>query len=300
MRIWVTGASGYSGSFFIKVLRESDPDCEIHALDISEDNRVGSKFFHKVNILDLPRLVALAKEYPPTHVMHFAACLFADDFTRLWDVNVQGTANLLFAFSGAGLSGVRTVVVGSAAEYAPSNGFAIKEDHLLRPSSDYGRSKVAQSALALALGKQLGQHITVARTFNLIGPGISEDLVPGAFLKRFMVNKRGNITICNPEAIRDFIDIRDAVRAYRVLLLRAQAGNVFNVCSGKGTSIRDLALQFAAAMNWRGQLQFVSDNEDPKASVVVGDRSKIDTLVGTEARLSIDESIADMIGCCAR
>jgi GDP-4-dehydro-6-deoxy-D-mannose reductase len=126
--------------------------------------------------------------------------------------------------------------------YQPSPG-AIAEDHLLVPPNPYGLSKLAQELLALRSIPD-GITVRVARAFNHIGPRQGPFFAASGFARRIADIERGRwapeISVGNLDAQRDLTDVRDTVRAYRLILERGLAGRPYNVCSGRAVTIRHL------------------------------------------------------------
>ena len=114
----------------------------------------------------------------------------------------------------------------------------IREETPLRPASPYAVSKVAQGALALLYGPAGGMRVVLTRTFHHTGPGRGEAFAESSFARQIAEIEAGLrppvLKVGNLEAVRDFADVRDVVRAYWMLLEKGEAGRAYNVCSGRG------------------------------------------------------------------
>jgi len=186
------------------------------------------------------------------------------------------------------------VTVGSAAEYSNISSRRIREDHSAGGNSPYGRTKWAQSTLSLAFGAEAGMKVMVARTFNLIGPGIPQTLVPGALCAQF-TNGEKEVKVGNLKPERDFIDIRDAVAAYWAICEKGIPGNIYNVSTGKTASIKTLVDLFRKCSTVPKTIrQETARSRKNDFSRVCGDNSKLLKL-GCRPRISLKQSVSDML-----
>ncbi len=291
--VWITGAAGFSGKHLVRFLRELPRPLRLVGLDLRPTAPEGLDFYAQVDLGDAAKLSELASAQPPDYVIHLAGLLPPAAEADLWRVNVTGTLNLLHALKHRG-SSVRFVTVGSAAEYTDLSARRVREEHSAGGNSPYGRTKWAQSTLALAFGEQSGMKVMVARTFNLVGPGTPQSLVPGALCAQFSngheVVKVGNLA---PE--RDFIDIRDAVAAYWTICQKGKPGSIYNVCTGKTASIRTLVELFRKCSPSPRRIQHDSERSRKNDSNrVCGDNRKLLAL-GCRARISLKQSVCDML-----
>jgi hypothetical protein len=138
----------------------------------------------------------------------------------------------------------RVLLVSSAEVYGRvAAGAPIAEDRPLRPATAYALSK-ACAELAGHRAAARGARIVIVRPFNHIGPGQSDDYVASAFARQLARIEAGSqppvLRVGNLEAVRDLTDVRDAASAYVAILERAPDGAVYNVTSGRATSVRQL------------------------------------------------------------
>lgn len=136
------------------------------------------------------------------------------------------------------------VLAGSSAVYAPvATPSVLTEDARIGPVTMYGRAKAAVEALAAAHSRERGLRYTVARLFNLIGPGQRAGMLLPDWMAQFAAVLDGGATRLHVRALdraRDFVDVRDAAAALITLVAREGTGEVFNICSGDAVSLRDL------------------------------------------------------------
>ena len=210
-------------------------------------------------------------------------------------VNVEGTLNVLDACQEAGVG--RVLVVGSAEEYGDGAGNtkAFTEESPLRPVSPYGVSKVAAEYLGLQAFLSAGLGTVMTRSFNHTGPEQSPDFVVPALAMRIAQAERvgsNEIDVGRLDSEREFNNVRDVVRAYRLLMVRGSAGSVYNVCSGVAYSIAELARRLMDLST-----RILTLRQDPsltraaEPSRVVGDPAKLKADTGWEPEFSLDETL---------
>jgi GDP-4-dehydro-6-deoxy-D-mannose reductase len=241
----------------------------------------------------------------PDRIVHLAAQSSPQDS---WNdpagtirTNVLGLLNLLEAVRKRALS-PRILVVGSAEEYGrvDARELPVGEDTPLRPATPYAVSKVSQGYLALqyALAFQMG--IIRTRTFHHTGPGRGEAFAESSFARQIAEIEAGRrpavIAVGNLEAVRDFSDVRDVVRAYWALLDHGNAGEVYNVCSGKGIRLRDLLRELIEAAGVDVELRVDSDRLRPSdIPALVGDPTRLRDATGWAPRVPLSETLRDLL-----
>jgi GDP-4-dehydro-6-deoxy-D-mannose reductase len=278
----------------VKFLRTVRERLWIVGIDIKPVAHRGLDVCHRLDITNETKLRKLVREEPPDRVIHLAGVLPPSAEPDLWRVNVAGTLNLLQALAGTKTSALRFVTVGSVAEYANFPKGRIREDHSTGGNSPYGRTKWAQSTLALAYGEECGIKVMVARTFNLIGPGTPLSLVPGALCAQFL-NGETEVKVGNLKPERDFIDIRDAVAAYWAICEKGTAGNIYNVCTGKTASIKALVELFRKCSPTTKRVQQeATRSRKNDINRVCGDNRKLLAL-GCRPKMSLKQSVCDML-----
>jgi GDP-4-dehydro-6-deoxy-D-mannose reductase len=192
--------------------------------------------------------------------------------------------------------------VGSAEEYGPvgPEEMPIREDAPLRPASPYAVSKVAQGALALLYGPAGGLRVVLARPFHHTGPGRGEAFAESSFARQIAEIEAGRqppvLKVGNLEAVRDFADVRDVVRAYWMLLEKGAAGAAYNVCTGRGRRIRDLLDRLLAASSARVEVRVDPERLRPSdVPAQVGDPSRLRAATGWEPRIPLERTLLDLL-----
>lgn len=239
MSILVTGASGFVGSHLLDYLRHNTSstcyglsrqhpdDAHMTCCDMADDMRVAETM----------RLLK------PSMIFHMAGS-FSNDFVTDFQNNVLAARHLLDAVAAAELP-ARILLMGSAAEYGDLSREQnpVPETLALRPVSVYGWTKAAQTQLATLYASTYGLDVMVARTFNLLGRGMSDQLFVGNAQKQIdavLAGRTDRISFGSLDAERDYIDINDACALYYSIACNGVSGEVYNVGSGKAVSMRKL------------------------------------------------------------
>jgi GDP-4-dehydro-6-deoxy-D-mannose reductase len=206
-----------------------------------------------LDITDRAAVMARVTAERPDVVYHLAARSHVgqswEDGDLLTEVNVAGTDHVLEACIRAAVG--RVLVVGSAEQYGAvePDDLPVGESTPFRPITPYGASKVAAEESAFTAYRDHGLAVVCVRAFNHTGPGQSPTfLVPGLAARIAAAEHDGTdeITLGNMDPVRDFSDVRDVVRAYAFLAADGVPGEAYNVCSGHGVRVGDLAAELLA------------------------------------------------------
>jgi GDP-4-dehydro-6-deoxy-D-mannose reductase len=140
----------------------------------------------------------------------------------------------------------------------------------------------------------------LARTFNHTGPGRGAAFAESSFARQIAQIEAGRappvLMVGNLEAVRDFTDVRDVVRAYGALLEKGAAGAAYNVCCGRGRSMREMLEMLLAGSRTRVEVKVDPGRLRPSdVPVQVGDPSKLRTATGWEPRIPLDRTLADLL-----
>lgn len=291
--IWITGASGFSGGHLLKAVREA-MDARIIAVTNNTPKVEGADETVALDIVDTDQVAALARDFTPDGVFHLAGLMPPAGESDMFRVNVQGTYSLLCGLRASDALKPRVLITGSAAEYVPIQNGYYSEDCQIGGAVPYGRSKAAQTLLAQRTAEEFGLDVVVARPFNLIGPGLSNELVAGNICHQLAVGKT-TLKLGNVYTARDFVDVRDAVEAYISIYRNGQSFKSYNVCTGKATTITDLV--DAAAQVYGVGVDIQSDTALKKKqdfNVAYGNPEKTKAETGWFHRYSLNETFKSM------
>jgi GDP-4-dehydro-6-deoxy-D-mannose reductase len=217
-----------------------------------------------------------------------------------WTLNLGGSLNLLEAVKASGLK-PRVVLVGSGVCYGnPAPEFIpVSENCPLRPNNPYAASKAAVDLLGIEQYLAHGMDVVIVRPFNHAGPRQLPRYVLAGFafqVAEVEYGRRSYLEVGNLEIIRDFTDVRDVVRAYRLLGQSGQPGEIYNLGSGRGTKLADALEYLCSRSTTTVQVQVdamrVRSVDQP---LLVANASKLRAAVGWEPRYSIEQTLADML-----
>jgi GDP-4-dehydro-6-deoxy-D-mannose reductase len=293
MRVAVTGSSGFVGSHLVPYLRS-------HGDDVVTIDRTGTS---PVDVTDAAEVRQVLRSARPDAVYHLAAL---SHIGESWDapetvfrINAVGALNVLRACIDAGVE--RVLVAGSADVYGAvgPEDLPLTEESPIRPVTPYGASKAAADVLALQtyLGDGLGT--LRVRAFNHTGPGQGVSmLVPGLAQRIADAERTGGskIKVGHLDVVRDLSDVRDVVRAYRLLVELGTPGEAYNVCSGRGVSVRDVADAMLAMSE--APLELVVDPELVRTVDVprlVGSPAKLHEATGWEPEIPWEHTLEDVL-----
>jgi GDP-4-dehydro-6-deoxy-D-mannose reductase len=292
--IWITGASGFTGRHLVRYLRSLPDPGILVGLGRRRGEADHLDFFHTTDLTIPESLAGLVSVYPPDVVYHLAGLVPPAPEASLWHTNVGGTHHLLQSLSKAERHRPKIVIVSSAAVYLPS-GENFTEDHPAGGLSSYGRSKWSQEAVALAMARNRGLDVMIARPFNLIGPGLPVSLVAGNLCAQFREKSRRPVRIGRVSSQRDFVDVRDAVSAYHTIASRGESGRTYNVCTGRATRISTLLQHFQKAASCSRRVIVSPDaNRGGAVDRAVGNGDRLRAL-GWKPSFTLRRSVADML-----
>lgn len=219
-----------------------------------------------------------------------------------FQTNTTGPFNLLEA-ARRQAPAARVTLVSSATVYgmpASREDLPFTEASPTDPASPYGASKAAAEVLAAQYGRGFGIAVSVARVFNQIGPGQSDAQAPAEFARAIaMAEQRGDrefdLEIGHPESERDFTDVRDTARALTGILTGPETGT-FNVCSGTGVSLSDLAAGLAAHTPVRiGVARTPGKAHPADVPLVCGSATRLKEATGWQPEIPLWISLLDLL-----
>jgi GDP-4-dehydro-6-deoxy-D-mannose reductase len=219
------------------------------------------------DVTDYTALARMVRRARPDWIFHLAG-VTGGSRRSVFATNHRGTVNLLEAML-AERPGASAVVMGTSAEYGsvPRNQLPITESHACRPLTPYGASKHAATKAARRYSRR-GARVVVARPFNLIGAFMPPTLVLGTVMDQVRRAKAAGVrparVVIGPtDARRDFVTVDDVTAALVRMVQGPFWGEIFNLCTGKATSIRTLLGLVARSAGW--PVKFTRDRTAPKS-----------------------------------
>ncbi len=288
----VTGGSGFIGSAVVRealsrgcavtaLIRECEPIMDLDGLNsrvVDWDDRIG--------------FTEVLSEISPDVIVHCAgsSARGQEAVEAIYRANVGLVWTLLSAVTTA-CPTCGVVLLSSAAVYGPSPEVPTSEAAVLQPATHYGHSKVLAEGVARAFAEVEGVRAVVARPFNVLGPGEPA----GSVVERIAHQVAGDpgtarveVRLREVSSVRDFVDVDDVARALVAIGFHGEAGTAYNICSGRGVSIRDL-VECAVAVSGR-ESDLLVEQEDTVASVSIGRNDRLGQL-GWTPRIPLEESM---------
>ena len=313
VRTLVTGGGGFAGLHLLRELAASGSH-EVTATYIGEapaGDRLGPELARvewlPMDLTDPASVEDVVSRVRPRYVYHLAGqASVGSSFGAplvTWEVNATGTVRLLEALRASAGHSVRLLLVSSAEVYGavPVHDQPIAEDRAYAPLNPYGVSKAAAEIAAHQAGRAPGLEIVVARSFNHIGPGQDERFVMASMAKQLAAFGRvppgeREIRVGNLEVERDFLDVRDVARAYRVLMVSGAAAETYNVCSGRAVSLREVVERMVAASGTGARLTVDPARVRPADTPTLsGDNRRLRAL-GWAPEFELEETLSDLLG----
>lgn len=311
MRVVITGADGFVARYLIEFLQRVDPGDEILAM-VWENSpperwptaKPGLRVI-PIELRNAEQVGKIIEEVHPERVFHLAA---ASSVSRSWEqpaeiyqINIFGQLHLFEALRR--LPEMPRVIIASSAEIYGREGHGgrpIAETAPLRPLSPYALTKAAQDLQAQQYFDVFGMPTVRLRLFNHTGPGRPSHFVSSSFARQIAEIEMGLrpplMKVGNLRVARDFSDVRDVVRAWRLAAIAGVPGEAYNICSERATKIEDI-------------LQILLDQSEAKIEVEIdpsllrpgeipilfGDSSHFHADTGWKAEIPLEQTLADLL-----
>jgi GDP-4-dehydro-6-deoxy-D-mannose reductase len=319
MRALVTGASGFVGQWLCAALLERGDSVTGTTLDVGPDGRPPVRptlrdavRWERVDLRVRDDIAGVLDMVRPDVVFHLAGVTFVPaasaDPGQAYDVNVVASARLLAELGKRKVAGTldpAVLVVGSGEQYGRHDHPApLPESTDQWPLSVYGATKAAQEIAALQTWRGTGLRVVCTRSFNHTGPGQSPNLLVPALVRRALALRgadRPRLPIGNTTPIRDFLHVEDVIRAYLLLADRGTPGEAYNVASGTGRSVGELAALVLERVGVAAELEPAPEYIRPvDLPVLVGDSTRLREATGWRPRSGIEQAIDQLIDAASR
>lgn len=281
MKILITGGAGFVAGYLAAEMTSSCYDVWLSdCVDSDRQNYI------KADLIDSQDVRELVSSVKPDALIHLGAISFVPDADKdknlLQRVNVDGTENIL--------SAVLSVV--PQAKFL----FVSTAQVLMEHPSPYAMSKLAGERLLLDYCTK-GLNGMIARPANHTGPGQGTKFVVPAFIKQALEIKKGlrkNFTVGNLDSIRDFTDVRDIVRAYRLILEKGKSSEIYQIGSPARMPMRELLFHIARLAGVPACYEQDSSLWRPTDESLLLDTTSIESL-GWSATIPLSQTISDML-----
>ena len=261
-KLLITGASGFTGQHACEHFVKAGFDVTA----MTRNNAVNEQFrTEHCDLTDKLSVRNIVKEIKPDYLLHLAGHNHVGESwlhpVESFEANVLSTLYLIDALREENPS-CKIVVVGSALQIDPHN--------ITTLTHPYSLSKTLQVLIAQSWQVLYNMHISIAKPSNLIGPGKSNG-VCSIFAKN-IVDMEDNKTdkvlkVNNLQAQRDFVDVRDAVRAYEIILTKGELGEIYEIASGKSYSLLDIITNFKVLTDVKFKMESSNDQKEEKVAI---------------------------------
>lgn len=303
MKALVTGIHGFVGRHLGEfLLRKGVAVVGIQHIRKPKTTTSSPVKLYTCDLRDYNKLLSIIDDSKPDYVFHLAARNQVSNslasLRELFETNVLGTLHLLRAIQKSCRPKILIPISSAVYGFTPTRR-KITENRSLLPVTPYGVSKAAQELLAHQYAHE-GLKILIARNFNLIGPGQQETFVCSGLARQFVEIKRGlsraEIRVGNLKSRRDFCDVRDAVRAYWLLLQHGNLGDVYNICSERSYSIQTVLRALTKITGIKGNIVI----DSPRLKKVdipsqIGSYAKLMRHTGWRPEVALDQSLRDLV-----
>lgn len=296
-KVLITGGEGFVGNHLINYLL-NETDYEIVSTYFMEGTFKDKKNRVKFTKLDIRKqedVENLLEVQKPDYIYHlagisFVPASFANPFLT-HETNFLGTFNLYESIRKLSLD-TSVLFVSTSEVYGQVDDKIINEDKVLKPQNPYSVSKASAELLSYQYYKNYGLKIKIVRPFNHIGLGQNESFVIPNFVKQIVDIEKGLkkpiIEVGNLDAIRDFTDVKDIIRGYRLLVESGLNGEIYNLCQGQGQSIKEVLDILLSFSDKKIEIKFdekrMRPSDNPK---IIGDNGKIEKALGWKPLIDI-------------
>ena len=304
MKTLIIGGAGFVGGYLIREL--SAAGAEVHATCLPFENIKESCTSHNLDILDKEAVCEVLEQVQPDVIYHLAA---QSSVSLSWkkpqmtaEINVVGTINVLEAVRSASKQDMRIILIGSGEEYGfiRKDACPLTEDEPLRPGNIYAATKACQGMLGEIYSRAYKMDVVMVRAFNHSGPEQLPVFVISDFCRQIAEIEAGRkspeITVGNLSAKRDFTDVRDVVRAYRLLGTKGVSGRTYNIGRGKAVEISYILQTALAASGMKIEVrQAPAKMRASDIPLIEPDVSLIRQDTGWTAEISMEQTIEDTL-----
>ena len=312
MKVLITGFTGFVSTHFLTLLHAIDPGSEVlgidkhsPAFDIASYPNLNITF-KNIDLLNKKDVEDTLVAFQPEHILHLAS---VSSVALSWQTPMDSFVNNTNIFLNL-VEKVRTtnikcriLSVGSSEEYGEvaESQLPLTEAHALTPLSPYAVARVSQEMLSRIYAEGFNLDIIITRSFNHIGPGQRDSFVISSFAKQLVQlskakTETNKLVTGNLSIIRDFLDVRDVVKAYYLLLKKGISGEVYNICSGNGIALKDIVTRMSKILKINIELEvdpsLIRPNEN---KMIIGSFQKIKSELGWQPEIPLERTLRDLL-----
>lgn len=297
----ITGINGFVGQHLVNEF--SSNGYSINGVGGRTGNKIGLKDLNKYIELDLTSLNDIKKiDYSKIDIVVHLAGLAAvgpsfDNPNKYINVNMGIEINL-FEEAIRQDKKPKFLIISSGSLYSPSSKLPLTEDSVVAPNSPYAVSKLGQEQLGNYYGLR-GFNITVARPFNHFGPGQGQGFIVPDLANQIIEVKKGRkseVQVGNLDAKRDYTDVRDIVKAYRLLVEKGRSGEIYNVCSGTSHSGHEILNGLTKAAECNPIVKIDPEKIRPSDTLdIFGSYEKLNNDTGWTPEIDFNTTLKDVI-----
>lgn len=303
-KVLITGSEGFVGGHLWIELEKNG--YEVFGTTLKDPVLGHTDNVFVCDITKREQLDKLIGDLQPSHIFHLAAqanpYLSYKEPRLTFEVNLLGTLNLLDSVRIIPDYKPRILVVGTSEEYGfvPQDKMPVTEDSSFDPSSPYSVSKLAAYHLCKVYSRSYGMEIVYASSFNHTGPGQNPGLLAPDVAMQIVEIERGlrqqPLLTGNLDTHRDYTDVRDVTRAYRLLIEKGRPGERYNVCSGKSVPTKEVVDILIKLANTKIDQQIDPERNRPSdLPVLYGSHKNITQETGWVPEIPLDQTLKDLL-----
>ena len=257
-RVLITGASGFIGQVVLKEMLKNE-DIDFFAIDTRKIPNISIEKLELVSLLDKEKLMEIIKRYKPNIIIHLAAIALVthDNVGEIYNVNVQGTENLLEVTQEYCDKGTRVILASTAGVYGNQNVDKYREYLSYNPANHYSYSKMITEYISKQYKEDL--DIVTIRPFNIIGVGQSEKFLVPKLVEHF-ADRKEKLSVGNISSFRDYVDVEYCAEVIMELISRKKIDfDILNICSGIPTNGEMIIQLLQEITDFKPEIEISSD-----------------------------------------
>ena len=294
-RVLITGASGFIGQVVLKEMLKNE-DIDFFAIDTRKIPNISIEKLELVSLLDKEKLMEIIKRYKPNIIIHLAAIALVthDNVGEIYNVNVQGTENLLEVTQEYCDKGTRVILASTAGVYGNQNVDKYREDLSYNPANHYSYSKMITEYISKQYKEDL--DIVTIRPFNIIGVGQSEKFLVPKLVEHF-ADRKEKLSVGNISSFRDYVDVEYCAEVIMELISRKKLDfDILNICSGIPTNGEMIIQLLQEITDFKPEIEISSDfvrkNEVWR---MIGDTTRLWEFMNNKKSQSVKDILVKML-----